>query len=192
MDRVLLLDDELMKMVLPIDANISKGYIRPAIVLAQDMYLEETIGTRLTNTLKEYVVNGDVPYPYKALLDRLQKMLAHYACAFIIENVGSKIANAGVMRTEDEKMLSLSSNDIESRRANEVHYGDMYRGRVQRFLIAHYGDYPELMGWRSIDELRANLSSSATCGLWLGGARGKGYGYSAECNEALNMPNSKK
>lgn len=178
MERVLLLDEELMKATLSIDDNLSSGYIRPAIILAQDIYLEETIGTALMLKLKSCVVdkmkNGKaIPTVYKTLLDKVQKMLAHYATAYIIDNVSGKLSNAGVLRTEDEKMTSLSDSELAERKANEIHYGDMYRGRLQRFLIANYNDYPELKEWQSIAELRHQLHSSASCGLWLGGVRGK-------------------
>lgn len=178
MERVLLLDEELMKATLSIDDNLSSGYIRPAIILAQDIYLEETIGTALTLKLKECVKskmrdNKAIPTAYKALLDKVQKMLAHYATAYVIDNVSGKVSNAGVVRTEDEKMTSLSASELAERKGWEIHYGDMYRGRLQRFLIANYNDYPELKEWQSLAELRHQLHSAATCGLWLGGARGK-------------------
>ena len=178
MEKVLLLDEELMKSTLSVDNNLASGYIRPAIILAQDIYLEETIGTALMLKLKSVVFdkmkNGkDIPQPYKALLDKVQKMLMHYATAYIIDNVSGKISNAGVLRTEDEKMTSLSASELAERKANAIHYGDVYRGRLQRFLIANYNDYPELKEHHSIAELRAQLYSSASCGLWLGGVRGK-------------------
>lgn len=178
MERVLLLDESLMKATLSIDDNLASGYIRPAIILAQDIYLEETVGTALMDKLKtcvkEKMKDGkDIPSEYKTLLDKVQKMLAHYATAYIIDNVSGKVSNAGVMRTEDEKLVSVSKDELTERKANEIHYGDMYRGRLQRFLIANYNDYPELKEWQSIAELRHQLHSSATCGLWLGGARGK-------------------
>ena len=178
MERVLLLDEELMKATLAIDDNLAGGYIRPAIILAQDIYLEETIGTALFNRLKECVYNKmknneAIPPVYKTLLDKVQKMLAHYATAYIIDNVSGKVSNAGVLRTEDEKMTSLSASELAERKSWEIHYGDMYRGRVQRFLIANYNDYPELKEWRSIADMKHQLHSAATCGLWLGGIRGK-------------------
>lgn len=195
--RVLLLDEELATMLLPIDDNLAKGYVRPAIILAQDMFVEATLGTQLTQKLQSLVVEKKeqkqpIPQPYADLLDELQKMLAHYACAFIIENVGSKIANAGVLRTEDEKMYSLSANEIAERKNTEIHYGDMYRGRLQRYLIANYQSFPELREWRSIADLRVQLYSSATCGLWLGGARGKGFATTAEESYGLNLPGKKE
>lgn len=178
MNKVLLLDEELMKSTLSVDNNLASGYIRPAIILAQDIYLEETLGTALVNKLKSVVKDNvqnkrEIPRPYKELLDRAQKMLAHYSAAYIIDNVSGKISNAGLLRTEDEKMTSLSASELAERKANAIHLGDVYRGRLQRFLIANYNNYPELKEWQSIAELRAQLYSSASCGLWLGGVRGK-------------------
>jgi hypothetical protein len=178
MERVLLLDEELMKTTLAIDDNLASGYIRPAIILAQDIYLEETIGTSLMLKLKECVVakmkrNEAIPKVYKTLLDKVQKMLAHYATSYIIDNVSGKVSNAGVLRTEDEKMTSLSASELAERKAWEIQYGDMYRGRLQNFLIANYNDYPELKEWRSIADLKHQLHSAASCGLWLGGVGGK-------------------
>lgn len=178
MERVLLLDEELMKATLSVDDNLASGYLRPAIILAQDIYLEETIGTALFNKLKECVAakaksNKAIPTAYKTLLDKVQKMLAHYANAYVIDNVSAKICNAGVVRTDDEKMSNITASELAERKANELHYGDMYRGRLQRFLIANYNDYPELKEWHNIAELRHQVHSSATCGVWLGGVRGK-------------------
>lgn len=178
MDKVLLLDEELMKSTLAIDDNLASGYIRPAIILAQDVYLEETIGTALMTKLKECVSaktrkNTSIPTVYKTLLDRVQKMLAHYATSYIIDNVSGKISNAGVVRTEDDKMASISVSELAERKAWEIHYGDMYRVRLQRFLIANYNDYPELKEWQSIADMKHQLHSAATCGVWLGGVGGK-------------------
>lgn len=196
MSRVLLISVDSVKELLPINENIDGGYIRPAIDMAQDFFLEETLGTVLTDKLKELVTakverGVPIPSPYDELLNRLSKMLAHYACAYIIENVGAKVANAGVLRTEDEKMYSLSQNEIALMVSREIKRGDTYRGRVQRYLIANYPDFPELYGWRSIADLRQQLYSSATSGLWLGGARGRGWGDGV-CERLKNMPGKRE
>lgn len=176
MSRVLLISVEGVKDILPINDNIDGDYIRPAIEMAQDFYLEETIGTSLTDKLKSLVVESKgkpIAEPYKELLDKIAKMLSHYACSYIIENVATKIANAGVMRTEDEKMYSLSQSEIDLMAKREIKRGDAYRGRLQRYLIANYDKYSELKEYKSVADLRKQLCSSATSGLWLGGARGR-------------------
>lgn len=100
------------------------------------------------------------------------KMLAQYTCAGIIQNVATKIANAGIVRTEEEKLTAVSSNEIVELRNRYMRDGDMYRLRLQRYLCAHYSDFPELSEWRSCGELRAQLKNSTTGGLWLGGTKG--------------------
>lgn len=173
MSKVLLISVEDVKALLPINNNIDGSYIRPAIDMAQDLYLEPTIGTPLTSKLKSLVASKAVKTPYAELLDNIAKMLAHYACSYIIENVAAKVANAGVLRTEDDKMTSLSQSEIDMMAKKEVKRGDAYRGRLQRYLIANYSKYPELGEYKSCAELRQQLYSSATSGLWLGGARGR-------------------
>lgn len=176
MSKVLLISVDDVKDILPINDNIDSGYIRPAIDMAQDFYLEETLGTSLTEKLKSLVVSSEgdpIAEPYRELLDKIAKMLAHYACAYIIENVAAKVANAGVMRTEDEKMYSLSQGEIDLMAKREVKRGDAYRGRVQKYLIANYSKYPELGECKSVADIKHQLCSAATSGLWLGGPRGR-------------------
>lgn len=176
MSNVLLISVEDVKDILPINDNIDGGYIRPAIDMAQDFYLEETLGTSLTEKLKSLVVASGgktIAEPYKELLDKIAKMLAHYACAYIIENVAAKVANSGVMRTEDEKMYSLSQSEIDLMAKREVKRGDAYRGRLQKYLIANYSKFPELGECKSVADIKHQLCSAATSGLWLGGPRGR-------------------
>lgn len=169
----LLISEKVVKTLLPISNNLAGDYIRPAIIIAQDKYLEATIGTALLNKLKSDVSNKSIAEPYSTLLDDyVVKMLAQYTCAGVIQNVSAKIANAGVVRTEEEKLYTISANEIEVLRNRYMRDGDMYRLRLQRYLCAHYSDFPELSQWCSCDELRAQLTRSTTGGLWLGGTRG--------------------
>lgn len=176
---VLLIDDNYIKSVTNISDNIAGDYLLPAIQLAQDIELEETIGTRLKETLQELVfdnlINTEGYSNYKYLLDRyIQPYLCYSAIAHLIPNVAHKIANAGVLRTDDEKMYNVSSDEVDRIKAHYKHIADVYKYRMQRHLIACYGDFPELMEYKSISDLRANLYSAAGCNLNLGGARGKG------------------
>lgn len=172
MTEVLLISVDAVKDILPISDNTASRYIRSAIVLAQDTYLEQTLGTTLTDELKRTVTGAPSQEPLTSLLQRVQKMLAHYACAYIIENVASKIANAGVVRTEDEKLYSLSNTEIQQRINAQIKRGDMYRERVQRYLCTNREAFSQYM---TTDDgaIAPQLDSSATTGLWLGGVRGR-------------------
>lgn len=171
--EVMLISEKVVKTLLPISNNLAGDYIRPAIIVAQDRYLEPTLGTALMVKLKEEAVSDKPKEPYSVLLDDyVAKMLAQYTCAGVIQNVSAKIANAGVVRTEEEKLYSLSANEIAVLRNRYMRDGDMYRLRLQRYLCDHYNDFPELSEHCSCNELRAQLKRASTGGLWLGGTKG--------------------
>jgi hypothetical protein len=70
-------------------------------------------------------------------------------------------------------MYNVSADEVDKVKWHYQHIADTYKYRLQRFLIANYSQYPELMEYKSIADLRVNLYSAAKTNLWLGGARGK-------------------
>ena len=175
---ILLISEDLIKSFTNLSDNISGDYLLPAIQLAQDVDLEETIGTTLLEKLQTLVYNKDIHKEenrhYKHLLDKyIQPFLCYATIAHITVPIAFKLTNAGVLRTEDEKMYNVSANEVDKVKYHYQHLADTYKYRMQRFLIAKYSNYPELMEYKSIADLRVNLYSAARTNLWLGGSRGK-------------------
>ena len=178
MNNVLLISEDYIKSVTNISDNINGNYLLPAIQLAQDIELTETIGTPLLTHLQELIYNNEIQLEenkdYKYLLDKyLQPLLAYNAIQHIVVPISFKLANVGVSRTSDEKMEYATANEVDRVKAYYKHIADMYQYRLQRYLIANYNKYPQLLEYKSIADIRANLYSSASCNLWLGGVRGK-------------------
>ena len=178
MNNVLLISEYLIKSLTNINENLSGNYLLPAISLAQDIDVEETIGTQLLNKLKELIYNNEIKLSenekYKYLLDKyIQPFLCYATIAHLTVPVSFKIANAGILRTDDEKMTNISSNEVDKVKNYYKHIADTYKYRLQKYLIANYGDYAELQTYKSIADLKTNLYSSASCNINLGGMRGK-------------------
>lgn len=176
--EVLLISEDTIKSVTNMSDNMQGDYLLPAIQLAQDIDLEETIGTPLLEKIQELVLNNTIinadNSAYKTLLDKyIQPFLCYATIAHITVPVAFKIANAGILRTEDEKMYNVSATEVDRVKSHYQHIADTYKYRLQRYLIANYNKYPELLKYKSIADLRANLYSAASCGIVLGGARGK-------------------
>lgn len=176
--EVLLISEDTIKSVTNMSDNMQGDYLLPAIQLAQDIDLEETIGTPLLEKIQELVLNNTIinadNIAYKTLLDKyIQPFLCYATIAHITVPVAFKIANAGILRTEDEKMYNVSATEVDRVKSHYQHIADTYKYRLQRYLIANYNKYPELLRYKSIADLRANLYSAASCGIVLGGARGK-------------------
>lgn len=176
--NILLISEDIIKSITNLNDNVSGDYLLPSIQLAQDVELEETIGTPLLTKLQSLVYNNEIKSEsnahYKKLLDKyIQPFLCYATIAQITIPLAFKISNAGILRTEDEKMYNVTANEVDKVKYHYKHIADTYKYRLQRYLIANYNQYPELLQYKSIADLRANLYSAANCNLWLGGARGK-------------------
>ena len=175
---VLLISEDYIKSITNVSDNLAGDYLLPSIKLAQDIELESTIGTRLLEKIQELIYNNDISNEnnsmYKLLLDKyIQPYLAYATIQHLAPTVSYKLANQGVLRTDDEKSYNVTSNEVDKVADYYNHLSNTYKKRLQLFLIANYNEFPELLNWKSISDIRANLYSSAGCNVNLGGPRGK-------------------
>ena len=175
---VLLISEDYIKSITNISDNIAGNYLLPSIKLAQDIELESTIGTQLLEKIQELIYNNDISNQdnsmYKLLLDNyIQPYLAYATIKHLTPTVAYKLANQGVLRTDDEKSYNVTSNEVDKVADYYYHLANTYKKRLQLFLIANYNEFPELINWKSISDIRANLYSAAGCNVNLGGPRGK-------------------
>lgn len=175
---VLLISESYIKSVTNISDNIAGDYLLPSIKLAQDIDLESTIGSQLLRKLQKLVFDNDISNQensmYKLLLDNyIQPYLAYATIQHLAPTVAYKLANQGVIRTDDEKSYNITSNEVYKVMDYYNHIANTFKKRLQLFLIANYNNFPELINWKSIADIRANLYSAAGCNVNLGGPRGK-------------------
>ena len=175
---VLLISEDYIKSITNVSDNIAGDYLLPSIKLAQDIDLESTIGTQLLEKIQELIYNNDISNQdnsmYKLLLDNyIQPFLAYCTIKHIVPTVAYKLVNQGVVRTEDEKSYNVTSNEVDKTADYYSNLANTYKKRLQLFLIANYNEFPELINWKSIADIRANLYSAAGCNVNLGGPRGK-------------------
>ena len=175
---VLLISEDYIKSTTNISDNIAGDYLLPSIKLAQDINLESTIGTQLLKKLQKLVYDNDISNQenemYKLLLDNyIQPYLSYATIQHIVPTVAYKLANQGVIRTDDEKSYNITSNEVDKVADYYNHLSNTYKKRLQLFLIANYNEFPELLNCKSLADIRANLYSAAGCNVNLGGPRGK-------------------
>ena len=191
MKEILLTSEASVKGLTAISDNVESKYLLPAIREAQEIYLREIIGDPLLDKLKWCVDNDafrgsfsteafDESFqadtgsnqPYKDLLNKIQYYLAYKAVAELIPKVSYKIANKGVVKTSDDKVQNATYDEIVLQRDYYISRADYYCLLLQNFILAHKANYPELTEQQA-NEIHATLKSAASCGIWLGGPRGK-------------------
>lgn len=193
--NVLLCNEDYIKTFTNISDNISGKYILPAIYFAQRQNLEECLGTALVRKLQELVGNEEIENfeneHYKILLDDyIQDYLAFQAVSEIVVNTSFKINNLGANRTDDEKAYGLSFSEVYKLRDYYKSKADYLMYRMQRFLIANYADYPELVEYKTIADLQSNLYSSASVPIFLGGCRNPKNTQKPSLKSIYNFPSS--
>ena len=182
MAHVLLTSERFVKDATSISDNLAGKFLLPAIREAQDVRLRDVLGTCLLEKLKALVATDpethtrpiDAPEnaSYKDLLGRAQYFLAYAAAANICEKVAYKVANMGVVKTSDENVQPGDSTEVSRSRDYYVFKSDSECRTLQNWVLENRANFPELDACQC-DQIRAHLRSSASCGLWLGGPRGK-------------------
>lgn len=176
MAEVLLSSETFIKSVTNISDNVAGKYILSSLREAQEVNLKSILGTRLLDKLKSLVKEKKVDLPefgnYKELIDKCQYYLAYMTIVEMVYKVSYKIGNAGVVKASDENMQIASLDEIISQKEYYQGKADFHCIEVQNYILENRGGFPE------VDEcdckrIHSNLYSAATCGFFLGGARGK-------------------
>lgn len=176
MAEILLTSETFVKQVTSISDNLAGKYLRPSIREAQDRGLRSIVGDTLLEKLKTLVGNGDIQKPenaiYKTLIDRAQYYMAYTAVVDVAQKVSFKIVNFGIAKTNDENMEVASGEEISRISYFYQSKADHACMELQNWLLENRTALPEL-DENVCNKIKSNLYSAATCGMWLGGPRGK-------------------
>ena len=177
MNRILLISENYVKTNSNLNENVWGEYLTPAIREAQDIGLQQIIGSCLYNSILSKVADGSITATtetaYKTLLDDyIQPYLMYQVITDLVPIIGVKMANIGVVISNDEHVTNLSENE-RNRIATYYQYrADFYCSRLQKFLLTNKVLFKELDEC-TCKNLKATLDSAASTGLWIGGVRGR-------------------
>ena len=172
MANILLSSEKFIKEALSVSDNLSGKYMLPALREAQEIGLRGILGDDLLEKLKGMVTNGCVYGQYQTLLDRCQYYLAYETITNVVNVVSFKVGNFGVTKTQDENLQVATQDEIAKMQYYYQSKADACCLDLQNFLLEHREEYPELTEC-CCHKIESNLRSAATCGIFLGGARGK-------------------
>ena len=176
MAEIILTSEKFVKSVTSVSDNIAGKYILPSLREAQEQGLKGILGDALLAKLKSLVASKDIDLEsnvaYKILLDHCQYYLAYAAIVEVTNKVSYKIGNFGVAKSSDENLQVASQDEIGKMQYYYQSKADAHCLDLQNFLLQNRSDYPELTE-NCCHNIESNLHSAASCGIFLGGARGK-------------------
>lgn len=176
MADILLTSEARLKDYVDISDNTSGKTINVAIRTAQRMYFKTIVGERLYDKLCTLVANDTIDLPanvaYKTLLDNAQELLCWRAAVELLNILPLKVGNIGVVKASDENLQPASQTEIISKQNYYESNADFCLKELQGWILDNRASYPEL-SQNDCNRIHSNLYSAASCGIWLGGARGK-------------------
>lgn len=173
MTNILLISEDTLKTHSVLNKNIWTDNLAPVIKATQDIDLQQILGSCLYKKLLELVETGDIKKQeyaiYKTLLDEhILNYLIYQTLVNLIPEISTKITNMGLVTTSDEHIQNVSQAEREIVVGQYQKYADAYCKMLQGFLKENRNNISELDCCGE-----AELDSSATVGLWLGGSRGR-------------------
>ncbi len=173
MTNILLISEDTLKTYSHLNDNVFGKSLTPAIITAQDIYLQKFLGSCLYKKVLELVENGGIRNEnyamYKELLDNyITNFLIYQTLANLIPEISTKITNMGLVVSNDEHVQNVTQGERDLVMGQYQKYADAYCKMMQDFLKENRDSFPELNCCGA-----PTLDSSAECGLFLGGTRGR-------------------
>lgn len=146
--EVLLISEKVLKSVGLINDNVDGVYLQPAMVLAQEVGLQEIIGTTLLKKLKKLIsnntINDESNSDYKLLLtDYIKNYLIWETTSEIQVPVSFKTTNSGAIQNQDNQKTGVAIKDVEYLKEYYKDKARFFGKLLSDFLCVNSAKYPE-------------------------------------------------
>jgi hypothetical protein len=135
--------DDIIKFTV-LNGNIDTDKFIQFIKIAQDIHIQNYLGTKLFNRLNDDIVNDDLTQPYSDLLSTyIKPMLIHWAMVEFLPYAAYTVANKGVFKHNSENSSNVEKNEIDFLIAKERDVAQSYTNRFIDFMSFNQVTFPE-------------------------------------------------
>lgn len=146
--NVLLITEQKLKDNTPVNENVDVSELRFSIQQAQTIFIQESLGTNLFETILELVQSGDINLPakadYKSLLNNfIQPTLISYAYYLALDNFYIKFMNIGLVQNRSEQGNPVDIRTLTYLKNNAKDNAQFNDNLLRRHLVFNNWKYPE-------------------------------------------------
>lgn len=133
-----------------VNDNVDWEMVKPILTTAQDLYLQETLGTDLYVKLQADVdalntSSTPIPANYKNLLDNYVQPFLNWKTVSLLGNaLKFRYMNKGVMEKNSDNSQPVSDQSLKFASQEWSNYADQYNQNLIKFLLANWSLFPEL------------------------------------------------
>jgi len=145
--NVLLISEQKLKSQAPIDPNVDSDELRYSIQQAQNIYIQETLGTNLFEQILNQVESGDILLPNatnnKQLLDNfIQPALVAYSYYILLDNMFVKMVNVGLQQFRSEQSNPIGLKEFQYLKDSAKDRAQFLDNLMRRHLVFNNFLYP--------------------------------------------------
>lgn len=135
--------DDIIKFTV-LNGNIDTDKFIQFIKIAQDIHIQNYLGTRLFNRLNDDIVNDDLTQPYSDLLSTyIKPMLIHWAMVEFLPYAAYKVSNKGVFKHNSENSSTVEKSEIDFLIEKERDVAQSYTNRFIDYMSFNQNLFPE-------------------------------------------------
>lgn len=140
--EVLFVNTEYMKRLTMLNGSVDDDLIVPAIVLAQDKYMQNYLGTDLLNKLKADVAT--LTGVYETLMDDyVRKATCWWSMVELIPNLYVRMDNGGLILRSPENTAPITEADLHREVERARQNAQFYTQRMVQYLCSNAPSFPE-------------------------------------------------
>lgn len=146
-EALLITRDDLVRLT-ALNGNTDTDKFIQFIKIAQDIHVENYLGTQLLTKIKDLVLSGDINEPefsnYKDLLEVYVKpMLIFFAMTEYLPNAAYTIANKGIYKHSSENAENVDKLEVDFLTNKYANLAKEYTDRFIGYIIYHQDLFPE-------------------------------------------------
>ena len=148
MEDSLFIDDNYLKQYSPLGKSIDVDEIYPFVSSAQDVYIQDVLGTPLyndflTKTSNMIVGTGVTFSSYEwNLLNLCSKALVYWTTYMSLPHIYLKIRNAGVIKSQSENTTNSDLSEMKYLREEMKNLGEFWNTRCVTYLCQYSVNFP--------------------------------------------------
>jgi len=142
MAQALLIDEVYLKENSPLSTHVDMAEIFPFVRTAQEIYIQEAIGTSLFDYLVNLVASGDpISENDKKVLDLCRNALVWYSTLDALPFIWVKLRNIGLVKQSGDNMAAVDSSEMELIKNELKTKAVWYINRLISFLCGNGSQY---------------------------------------------------
>jgi hypothetical protein len=182
--NVLLISEQKLIDNSPLDPNLDKGELRYAIQQAQNIFIQETLGTNFYEEILDQVQTGDINLTgntnNKELLNNfIQPTLIAYAYYLALDNLFVKAVNIGLQSFSSEQSQPIGIKEFTYMKGEAKDRAQFLDNLMRRHLVFESWKYPAYTLVRNNGQLIPEFTGAFKTSITLPSQRyrGMGMGY---------------